>query len=180
VTVVRRSRPDELEAFVDVAVRAFDGDAGIARLVEALHASWAWDDELAFIAEADGEPVGQLLYTRALLDAPDRLVDVLVLGPLGVVPERRGTGIGTRLVTASLELLAGRPEPLVFLEGHPSFYPRLGFRPAGALGFRRPSLRIPEDAFMVLPLAAYEPSLTGTLVYPDAVWRTDSVGLRAG
>ena len=31
---------------------------------------------------------------------------------------------------------------------------------------------------MVYPLPRYEPWMTGTLVYPDAFWRTDAVGLR--
>jgi putative acetyltransferase len=66
----------------------------------------------------------------------------------------------------------------VFLEGHPTYYPRFGFGQAGDQGFVAPSLRIPREAFMVYPLPSYEPWMTGTLVYPDAFWRTDAVGLR--
>lgn len=71
-----------------------------------------------------------------------------------------------------------RDEPLVFLEGAPSFYPRVGFEPAMPLGFRRPSPRIPEPAFMVHRNPSYQPWMTGTLVYADAFWRHDCVGLR--
>lgn len=67
---------------------------------------------------------------------------------------------------------------LVFLEGSPDFYPRLGFAAAEPLRFRRPSLRVPEAAFMVHRNAVYEPWMTGTLVYADAFWRHDCVGLR--
>jgi len=45
-------------------------------------------------------------------------------------------------------------------------------------GFRRPSLRIPHDAFQVMLLPAYEEWMTGTLVYRQAFWDHDSVGLR--
>jgi putative acetyltransferase len=31
---------------------------------------------------------------------------------------------------------------------------------------------------MVYPLPAYEPWMTGAVIYPDAFWRTDTVGLR--
>lgn len=43
---------------------------------------------------------------------------------------------------------------------------------------RRPSLRIPVPALMVCELPAYEPWMTGTLVYGEPFWRLDCVGLR--
>jgi putative acetyltransferase len=46
------------------------------------------------------------------------------------------------------------------------------------VGFRRPSLRIPEVAFQAVLLPAHEPWMTGTFVYPDVFWRHDAVGLR--
>src|SRR6476661_1907014 len=49
-------------------------------------------------------------------------------------------------VDASLRSLDA---PLVFLEGDPAFYSRLGFVAAGPLGFIRPSARIPEPGFQV-------------------------------
>jgi putative acetyltransferase len=133
---------------------------------------------LAFVAEQDGEIVGMVLFSRAFVDAADRLVDVLVLSPVGVRRDRQDRGIGQRLVTDALSALQSRPEPLVFLEGIPSYYPRFGFRPAGEMGFTAPSVRIPAAAFMAYPLPAYDPSLRGALVYPDAFWRADAVGLR--
>jgi putative acetyltransferase len=175
---VRVMLPTEYAAVRALSIAAFDGDEGIGSLLDALHDSWAWTDELSFVAELDGELVGHVLFTKAWLDAPERLVDVLVLSPIGVRPDVQRTGIGAVLMTSSLASLDGRPEPLVFLEGHPTYYPRFGFRPASSLGFVAPSTRIPDSAFMVHPLAAYEPWMCGTLVYPDAFWRTDSVGLR--
>ena len=77
---------------------ALDADSGpvVARLVDALRASPAWDPALSFVAEstpADGGPAqltGYVLLTRNLLDAPRRLVDVLVLSPLAVRPGHQG------------------------------------------------------------------------------------------
>jgi putative acetyltransferase len=171
-------RASEFQTMRAVSVAAFEGDASIGRLLDALHSSWAWADELSFVAECHGEIVGQVLYTRALLDAPDRLIDVLVLSPVGVQPGLHQRGIGTSLITESLASLTHRTEPVVFLEGHPSYYPRFGFRRAVDHGFIAPSVRIPADAFMMYPLPSYEPTITGALVYPDAFWRTDAVGLR--
>jgi putative acetyltransferase len=74
--------------------------------------------------------------------------------------------------------MAGQGAPAVFLEGDPAYYSRFGFTPGGGHGFRKPSLRIPDAAFQVAVLPAYEPWMTGTLVYAEPFWRYDCVGLR--
>jgi putative acetyltransferase len=146
--------------------------------VGVLRASPDWIDGLSFVAVLDREIVGHVLFTRGLLDAPRRLGEVLVLAPVSVASAWQGRGIGSALLRYALEQVRNRPEPLVFLEGSPRFYPRFGFQPGGPLGFRRPSLRIPEPAFQVVRLPAYEPWMTGTLVYSRVFWDLDCVGLR--
>jgi len=177
-----RVRPEEPadEAAVDLLVaQAFEGP-GVASLLRAMRDDHCWIGR-SFVALAPGSPgevVGHVAYTRGWLDAPERLVDVLVLSPLAVSPPLQRRGIGRELVHRSLEALQERPEPLVFLEGDPAYYGRLGFRPAVDLGFDRPSERIPEPAFQVWPLRAPTGGLSGRLVYPDVFWRHDAVGLR--
>ncbi len=177
---IRTMQSDEFAAVRALSVAAFGGDPRIGPLLDTLHASWSWEERLSFVAVDDGSIVGQALYSHAFLDAPARLVDVLVLSPVGVRPDLQGQGIGSRLIAGSLAAVSARREPLVFLEGHPGYYPRFGFRPGASLGFTAPSVRIPSAAFMVYPLPGYEPWMTGALVYPDAFWRTDTVGLRGG
>ncbi|MGK5684387.1 GNAT family N-acetyltransferase [Actinoplanes sp. URMC 104] len=133
---------------------------------------------LSLVAVEDGRVVGNVMFTRSLLDAPPRLVDVQVLSPLGVLPGHQRRGVGRALIARGLELADERGCPLVFLEGDPAYYSRWGFRPGGELGFRKPSLRIPDAAFQVHPLTAYEPWMTGTLVYSATFWDYDCVGLR--
>ena len=184
--LIRVSAPADEPAIAEVLTTAFGAGHGpvVARLVDALRASPAWDPALSLVAESvpagagPGELTGYVAMTRNLLDAPRRLVDVLVLSPLAVRPAHQGRGIGSRLMRHALATAEARPEPLVFLEGSPDFYPRFGFAPGRDRGFRRPSLRIPEPAFMVRPLPGYEPWMTGTLVYADPFWRLDCVGLR--
>jgi len=126
----------------------------------------------------DGDRVvGHVLLTRSWIDAPDRLVEVLVLSPLAVDPDAQGQGVGSALVAASLERADELGWPLVFLEGDPSFYAARGFVPGGP-GFGSPSDRIPPVAFQVAILSAHEPTMTGRLVYADPFWAQDCVGLR--
>ncbi len=173
--VLRSEGPAEERAVREVMSRAFAGKH--AGLVDTLRTSDAWAG-LSFVAVEDGVVVGHVSLTRSRLDAPRKLLDVLVLGPLSVAPERQGRGIGSALVRHALTRLGARPEPLVFLEGAPAYYARFGFLPGGPLGFRRPSLRIPEAAFQVLRLPAYDEWMTGTLVYHRIWWDLDAVGLR--
>ena len=122
--------------------------------------------------------LGHVMFTGCLLDAPARLVPVQVLSPIGVVPARQRQGLGGALVTTGLEMLNAQRVPLVFLEGSPAYYRRFGFVAGADRGFRKPSLRIPDEAFQVAVLDAYESWMTGTLVYPQTFWDLDLVGLR--
>lgn len=176
---MRPEQPGEADAIRAVAVDAF-GLPVIGELVDRLRASPDWIHGLSFVADRGGRIIGHVLFTRSLLDAPQRLVEVLVLSPVSVVGAEQGQGIGSALIRHGLQALRARPEPLVFLEGSPTYYARFGFTAAGQVGFRRPSLRIPEPAFQVLALPGYEPWMTGTLVYSRVFWDLDCVGLRNG
>ena len=130
------------------------------------------------VATDAGEVLGLVQLSPAWLDAPARLVDVLVLSPLGVRPDQQGRGIGGQLVRAAIARAGELATPLLFLEGSPQYYPRFGFRPGSELGLIRPSVRIPEPAFQVIEFPNHQQWMTGALVYPDVFWRLDCVGLR--
>lgn len=176
---LREELVSDRQAVRDVHLRAF-GDHGlvVADLVDSLRDIITPQAGLSLVAELDGQVVGHVMFTRSLLDAPRRLVDVQVLSPLGVAPEFHKRGIGSALVQHGLATLSERAVPLVFLEGDPGYYSRFGFVAGEELGFRKPSLRIPDDAFQVFKLPGYEPWMTGTLIYAEPFWRHDSVGLR--
>jgi len=95
-----------------------------------------------------------------------------------VLPVRQRQGIGSGLIRWGLQVMAERNVPVVFLEGDPGYYSRLGFKAGAEQGFRKPSLRIPDAAFQAIRLPAYQPWMSGTLVYSETFWRHDAVGLR--
>jgi putative acetyltransferase len=175
---LRPERPADVTAIRDVVAQAFGAHDVVPDLVDALRASAAWLEGLSFVAEVGDDVVGHVLLTRGRLDALERLVDVLVLSPLSVVPVMQGQGVGGKLVRHALAAAVGGREPAVFLEGSPAYYSRFGFVAGGDLGFRRPSLRVPEPAFQVVTTPSYQPWMTGTLVYPEPFWQLDCVGLR--
>jgi putative acetyltransferase len=155
-----------------------DDGAAVADLVDDLRLFVEDGRGISLVAEAEGEVVGHVVFTESLLDAPPRLVTVQILSRLAVLPSSQRRGIGARLVRSGLAEVKERKVPIVFVEGSPSYFPRFGFSPGAKSGFRKPSLRIPDEAFQAISLPACKPWMTGTLVYPMELWTHNAVGMR--
>jgi putative acetyltransferase len=159
--IVRQERADderELAALIDAAF----GDTETSEFTARIRASAGYLPELTFVADDDGELVGftMLSYVRS------GARDVLILTPMAVRPDRQRAGVGKQVVRAAIAAAEERGEPVVLVEGVPSYYPQFGFRSASELGFERPDPRIPEAAWMALPLAAWDPDVPAPVVYP--------------
>jgi putative acetyltransferase len=170
----QQSDQPDIEAAVAAAFEE-KADGRVVQMVRALDESAA---TMVSLVADDNAIVGHVQLSTARIDARERLVDALMLTPLSVLPERQRQGIGTRLVREALTVAERMGVAAVFLEGDPQFYGRCGFVPGSSLALLRPSLRIPDPAFQVATLSSYEPWMTGQVVFPDAMWRTDAVGLR--
>lgn len=176
---IRREHHTDIAEVRQVHLRAFgDHGAKVAGLNDDLRTAAVEGIGLSLVAVQDAVVVGHVMFSHSLLDAAPRLVDVRTLSPIGVVPEYQRKGVGSALIRHGVDILATRHVPLVFLEGDPAYYSKLGFEPATECGFRKPSLRIPDPAFQVMRLPSYEPWMTGTFVYRDTFWNHDAVGLR--
>lgn len=175
--LIRPEVSDDFQSVRDLHLAAFADQGIVAALVDALRAA-APLAPMSFVAKIGRQVVGHVLLSASRLDAPRRIVDVLVLAPLGVLPGFQNRGIGTRLIEQALAAAEGQGAPLLFLEGSPDYYGKRGFGRADEVGFRSPSLRIPAPALQVARLSAYEPWMTGTLVYSETFWALDCVGLR--
>ena len=79
------------------------------------------------------------LWPAALTDPEGRAHPVIMVGPVAVLPERQGEGIGKALMVASLSAMDARaPLPLVMI-GDPEYYGRFwGFSAAPTAGWRLP------------------------------------------
>lgn len=136
--------------------QAFGEEQGseIADLVEGLLDDTTAVPLLSLVAVADGTFMGHILFTRVIITPSDESVQARILAPLAVLPTVQGTGIGRKLINEGLRQLKKSGVELVFVLGHPGYYPRCGFKPAQALGFEAP-YPIPEEhaaAWMVLAL----------------------------
>lgn len=166
MTAVRPETPADFAAIAAVVEAAFR-QADEARIVDEIRVSDGYVPELSFVAEERGDVVGHTMLSYVGLEhSPRRLLE---LAPMAVLPEWQRQGVGSALARASLAAADERGEPLVLVLGHPSYYPRFGFRPASELGILPPDDDIPDEAFMALPLQAYDPSIRGRVVLPPAL-----------
>ncbi|MFC4336639.1 GNAT family N-acetyltransferase [Salininema proteolyticum] len=174
--LIRHERPDDADAIADLHLAAF-GEHGtvVNRIVERVR---ELEEPLSLVA-ADGDRViGHVMFSTGWIDADRELVAVKVLSPIGVLPDRQREGVGAALIEEGVKELTEQGIPLVALEGDPRYYRLRGFRAASELFLKRPSKRIPEQAFQVRELAEYRTWMTGRVVYSQAFWETDSVGFR--
>jgi len=161
--LIRHERPDDKHEISSVVEAAFD-DVSVADFAESIRASEGYVPELTFVGEEDGEIVGFTMLSWVSLDGLDRRI--LTLTPMAVRPDRQRQGVGAAIVCAALDAANERGEPLILVEGVPTYYPRFGFVSATSLGLERPDERIPDEAWMAAPLDTYDPSLRGRVVYP--------------
>ena len=129
-------------------------------LLDALRVSGAWIPHLSLVAEIGDVVVGHVVCTRAHVD----LTPVVALGPIGVLPDRQGHGVGAAMMHAVLSAADALDEPLVGLLGSREFYDRFGFCPSLDFGIVAPDPNW-GDHFQVRPLTRYSNDLAGAFEY---------------
>lgn len=151
--LIRETTESDLNDVLSVEREAFGYDKE-AELVRDLLNDPSAKPFLSLLAFRDDRAIGHILFTTVyLMDAP-RKVSISLLAPLAIVPDSQKQGIGGKLIKRGLEILSETGVELVFVLGHPEYYPRYGFETAGIHGFEAP-YPIPEehaDAWMVQEL----------------------------
>jgi len=141
---VRPATAADHAAIRSVLDAAFGNDHA-SLIVDGVRAEGAALAEL--VAEADGEIVGHVLFSRMTV-TPVRFF--AGLGPVGVRPDRQGGGHGEALCRAGIEAVRAMGAEAVVVLGHETYYPRFGFLHAAAAKIASPFAERP--AFMALAL----------------------------
>jgi len=172
---IRKTSDSDLEDILFVERIAFGRDEE-AELVRELLFDPSAKPILSLLAFKDDKAVGHILFTTARLEERQDNVSIAILAPLAVVPDAQRQGIGGKLIEKGLQLLSKSGVDLVFVLGHPEYYPRHGFEPAGKLGFEAP-YSIPDeqaDAWMVKALRpGIIDSVSGKVICADTFNRPE-------
>ena len=145
---VRPERPEDRAAVRRVNEAAF-GQPDEADLVDRLRAQAR--PYLGLVAVIDGEVVGHIAFTPVALEPARPGLDARGLAPMAVLPTHQRAGVGTALVREGLAACRRDGAGAVVVLGHPTYYPRFGFAPAGGFGLRS-EYDAPPEAFMALAL----------------------------
>lgn len=173
--VLRPETPADADAIDRVVAAAF-GSPVEAALVRMIRASSGYVPELSLVAVTDDEVVGHTMLSFVSIVGDSGTRRVLSLSPLAVHPARQRRGIGSALVHEAVARARARGEPLVCLEGDPRYYGRLGFEDARAYGIEFPLPDwAPPEAGQIRRLDAFDPSINGRVVYPEAFARAEAL-----
>lgn len=110
------------------------------------------DHGAAHVTVVGGEVIGHALVTPVTLTSEQGEQRLLGLGPVAVLPEHQGRGIGTLLIETCLEQLRDSDIAGVVVVGDPGYYGRFGFITAARWGLRW-EVEAPEEVFMALELS---------------------------
>jgi putative acetyltransferase len=141
---VREEQAGDVAAIRELNRLAFGQDQE-GNIVDALRVNGAVT--VSLVATLDGRVVGHILYSPVMLHE----IEGAGLAPMAVLPEHQRQGIGSKLVEAGNQKLKQSGCPFIVVVGHPQFYPRFGFKAAGAHGITC-EWELPDDVFMVLVL----------------------------
>ena len=152
---IRPTKESDLHDVLLVEKAAFGTEEGqeIADLVNDLLGDPSAMPILSLIAIKENQVIGHILFTKAIIDS-NHSISAVILAPLAVIPAAQLQGVGSQLVNEGLKCLSESGVDLVFVLGHPDYYPRHGFKPASILGFDAPYPIQQEhaDAWMVKEL----------------------------
>ena len=163
---LRHETPDDIAAIEAVTIAAFADAPHTSHteqfIVRALRD--ASELTLSIVAEEHGQVVGHVALSPVTItnDHGHKAKGWCGLGPISVLPQRQGHGIGSRLMEQALsELRAMQAEGCVLL-GEPAYYGRFGFQ--AHAGLQLPG--VPPGYF--LALAFHGPVPEGIAQYSDA------------
>lgn len=161
--VLRLETPDDYRTVEELTREAFWGfthpTCDEHYLVHLLRNAPAFVPELDYVAEADGKLVGNVMYSKAkVIDSGGSEHGVLTFGPLSVLPECWNSGVGSALMRHTIAEARRLGYRAIIFYGHPDYYPRFGFRSAGAFNITTPDGKN-FDALMAMPL--YNDALEG-------------------
>ena len=134
---IRKSIESDKLEIKNIHTKAFGGKKGleIAELVKGLFNDKTAMPLFSLVAIEGKKIVGHILYTKVKIIQTMAPVSAQILAPLAILPDFQNKGIGAQLIKEGLNLLKDSGVKLVFVIGHPGYYPRTDFTPAGVLGF---------------------------------------------
>lgn len=149
---IRPETSADRTAIFAIHAGAFPTDAE-ARLVDRLRDAGA--ASVSLVALRDDRLVGHVCFSPVRVESDDGTSwPAIGLAPVAVLPAHQKDGIGGALIRAGFDACTAIGETVVFVLGHPPYYPRFGFVPAAEHGLSYEGGPAFSPAFFVRELTA--------------------------
>ncbi|ENW03758.1 GNAT family N-acetyltransferase [Acinetobacter beijerinckii] len=159
---IRNEQNTDIQAIFDLTQKAFNDLEHSSHteqfIVNALRESKQLT--LSLVAEINNQVVGHIAFSPVRIS--DETTGWYGLGPVSVLPEFQGKGIGSKLIRSGLEALKDLDALGCVLLGDPNYYGKFGFKADARLILEG----VPAEYFQILPFTNDIPS--GTVFYDDA------------
>lgn len=159
---IRQETPSDIAAIEAVTVAAFlhaeHADHTEHRIVDALRRAGRLS--VSLVADDDGVVIGHVAMSPVTIS--DASTGWHGLGPLSVVPERQGQGVGAMLAEQALGDLRRLGAAGCVVLGEPAYYARFGFRPVPSVSLPG----VPPRYFQALSFNGSFPH--GTVAYHES------------
>jgi len=123
---LRSETEADFQAIRDVTLAAFAivpyGDGTEGEIIDRLRSDG--DLSLSYVAEVDGEVVGHVALSPAMIGDETGWYG---MGPISVLPSAMGKGIGGALVNTAIDWAKAQGARGIVLAGSDTYYPRFGF-----------------------------------------------------
>ncbi len=169
--IIREENPNDILAIEAVVAKAFldapHTDHTEQFIVNGLRKAGVLTISLVAesAAEKDDQVIGHVAISPVTISArigADNTERWYGLGPIAVLPEHQGLGIGSKLMVAALDRLRRSGASGCVLLGDPIYYQRFGFKPVSSLVLPD----VPPEYFQALSFGDSFPS--GTVAYHEA------------
>jgi len=120
-------------------------------LVHIMRSAKEFVKELDFVACLNNKVIGNIMYAESKIIDTDDEHAVLTFGPVSVLPEYQGKGIGAKLINHTIPLAKQMGYRAILIYGHPDYYNRFGFKASKRFNITNKEGKFPA-ALLVLEL----------------------------
>lgn len=102
---------------------------------------------LDYVISEDNKIIANIVYAKGTLNSED----VLIFGPVSVLPSYQKKGYGTKIINYTLNKAASMGYPFVLITGNPDYYKKFGFESASKYNIYYDGMAKSEEApfFMI-------------------------------
>lgn len=131
-------------------------------LVHLLRSKSEFVRNLDFVATFDGKIIGNIVYVEGQVIGESKKHRVLIFGPVSVLPEFQGQGVGAKLINHTSQLAKEMGYNAIVIYGDIEYYKRFGFK-------------VSKEYRITNQDGKYPAALLAMELYPDALKGVEGV-----